>query len=67
MAQSGKAPRISYGLRTDAAPEAESVALRNVYRYIIGRGKSKAAGPRQAGDLNDAKGSRHDSRQLEYT
>jgi hypothetical protein len=44
MAQSGKAPRISYGLHDDAAPEAENVALRNVYRYIVDRAKRNAAG-----------------------
>lgn len=61
----GNAPRITYAANDDAAPEA--AALRNVYRYIIDRAKSKAAEPRKPGDPNDAKGSRHESRQREYT
>ncbi len=61
-------PPITYVQRHDAMTTGELNALASVYRFIIVGCKSKeVAGPRQAGDLEDAKGSMHDSRRPQYT
>jgi hypothetical protein len=64
----GNVRRITYRLRADAAPESESTTLANVYEFLLDfHRKKEAAEPCKPGDLNDAKGSKHDSRQREYT
>ncbi len=61
-------PAITYAAHPDATSEAEISALANIYKFILDcRAKKEAAGPRQAGNLEDEKGSMHDSRRPQYT
>lgn len=47
---------VAYAPRPDATPAAELSALAGVYRFVLDcRAKKEAAGPRQAGDLEDAR------------
>ena len=56
---------ITYASRPDITPEAEVSALANVLRYVLDcHAKKEAARP---GSPDDEKGSKHDSRQQQYT
>jgi len=59
-------PRIAYTQRPEATPEAEISALANVSRFILDCRAKKEGGPAQSRP-DDAKGSKHDSRHIEYT
>ncbi len=60
-------PLISYVSRPDATPEGELSALSAVYRFLLADAHpTKEGGPAQSRP-DDAKGSKHDSRHIEYT
>jgi hypothetical protein len=53
--------RIAYSQRSDIATEAEVSTLANIYRFVLDCRAKKEAAPESRPD--DAKGSKHDSRQ----
>ena len=56
-------PRVTYAPKRGATAEGELSALENAYAYIrrcAAEEKKKAAGPRQAGGLDSAKGGSSD-------
>ncbi len=59
-------PTITYAARGSATPEAEIAALAGVYKFVINRPNRNAAGMTSTNG-DDAKGSKHDSRQQQYT
>ena len=58
-------PSVTYATRPDATPETEITVLANVYRFVLDCSARKEAAPESRPDA--AKGSKHDSRQSQYT
>jgi hypothetical protein len=58
-------PAIVYAQRPDVTPETEISALACVYKFVLDcRARKEATRP---GSSDDAKGSKHGSRQQHYT
>jgi hypothetical protein len=58
-------PTVSYEPRRDTTPEAELNVLAVIYRFVLDCHAKKEAAPESRPD--DAKGSKHDSRQQHCT
>jgi hypothetical protein len=58
-------PSITYAQRPDGTPETEISGLAAVYRIVL-NAKQRDRLPDKSGP-DDAKGSKHDSRQQQYT
>jgi hypothetical protein len=56
---------VAYAAHHDATPESEIAALASVYRLVLNCHTRKEA--TRPGSPDDEKGSKHDSRQQQYT
>jgi hypothetical protein len=58
---------IVYLQHADTAPDSELRTLANVYKFVRDCQRNKEAATSPVGRPDDAKGSKHDSRQQQYT